>query len=220
MSRTASLSHHPREDLLWDHYRGALAPGLALTVSAHLDVCARCREELRVFDAVGGALLDEIEGVAMSEDALDLAMARIERPQEPEAPAPRHPRFLKGLDLPPSLRSARIAGRYWAAPGVWMAPIRLDGTDPKDKTYLMSVSKGMVMPEHSHRGHEVTMVLKGRFSDAAGEYGPGDFVLCDQRICHSPVMANDEDCVCLVWQDALIVPKTWLGKLLQPLARI
>ena len=220
MTRDSAITHHPGDDLLSDYHRGVLAPGLALAISAHADTCPHCRASLELFDAVGGALLDDVEGVAMSESALDLALARIERPEE-AAPAQGHrPDFLAGVDLPDSLDTARIPGRYWAAPGVWMAPVRLDGARSNDKTYLMSVKRGMVMPEHSHRGHEVTLVLKGRFSAAMGEYRPGDFVLCNQHTCHSPVMADDEDCLCLVWQDATILPKTWLGKLLQPLARI
>jgi putative transcriptional regulator len=215
-----SLRHHPNEDMLWAYHRGALAPGLALSVATHVETCAHCRAELALYDAIGGALLEAADNVAMADDALDLALARIERPDTPEAAKPRRPRFLDGMALPDSLRDADIPGRYWAAPGVWMAPVRLDGARPEDKTYLMAVKAGMVMPEHSHQGREVTLLLKGRFSDIHGDYGVGDFILCDENVSHSPAMTPDEDCLCLVWQDAPILPKTWLGKLLQPLARI
>lgn len=221
MSRAAAIAHHPGEDLLWDYYRGTAAPGLALIVSAHLEACPHCRRELKVFDAVGGALLEDIAGIALSDSALDLALARIERPGAPESyeEAARLPAFLAGIDLPNVMRSVDIRNRYWAAPGVWMAPVRIDGAPAEELTYLMSVKAGMVMPEHTHKGNEVTMVLKGRFSDAFGEYGPSDFMLCDGQHRHSPTMGQ-EDCLCLVWQNAPIRPLTWLGKLLQPLARI
>lgn len=101
-----------------------------------------------------------------------------------------------------------------------MAPVHLDGAPPGDKTYLMAVKAGMVMPEHSHHGREATLILKGRFSDSHGQYTVGDFLLCDPDISHAPAMASDEDCLCLIWQDAPIWPKTWLGRLLQPFARI
>jgi putative transcriptional regulator len=215
-----TVRHHVTEDLLWDYHRGALPTGLRLTVATHLELCPHCRAEAAVFDAVGGALLDDIEGVEMSGNALDLALARIERPEEPVRPAAKPQReFLAGFDLPDTVATARIANRYWAAPGVWMAPIHVDDAPKGSKTFLMHVKAGMTMPEHTHRGPEVTLVLKGRFSDVYGEYSKGDIALCADEHSHSPAIL-DADCLCLVWQQAAIVPKTWLGKLLQPFARI
>lgn len=215
------VTHHPAEDVLWDYHRGRLTPGRALTVAVHLDLCPHCRSQLRLFDSIGGAFLEEIEGVELSDNALDLALARIERPETVTVPqAARHPAFLDGFALPDSLKTAVITGRYWAAPGVWMAPVHLDGAPLSDKTFLMSVKAGMVMPEHTHRGIETTIVLKGRFSDVFGEHQVGDYTSCDESHRHSPSIAEDGDCLCLVWQDAAIRPLTLLGKLLQPLARI
>jgi len=212
---------HPPEDLLWDYHRGRLSPGMRLAIRTHMEMCPQCRSELKLFDSIGGALLDEIEGVALSDNALDLALARIERPEEPEPAATvKTPAFLEGFDLPESLKSAHIPGRYWAAPGVWMAPVKFDEDVQGTKTYLMFVKRGMVMPEHTHRGREITLMLKGNYSDQGGTYRRGDFVLCDEAVCHSPAMGGDEDCLCLVTQEGLILPKTWLGKLLQPFARI
>ncbi len=216
-----NVSHHPGEDLLWDYYRGALPAGKALVVRTHLELCAHCRGDLNLFDAVGSAMLEQVEGVAMADNALDLALARIERPEEAsvEAQPAALPAFLNGFDLPPGLHDSAIRGRYWAAPGVWMAPVDT-GAGKWAKTFLMFVKAGMVMPEHTHRGLEMTLVLKGRFSDVHGDYRVGDVTCCDDDICHSPAIAADEDCLCLVYQEAPIIPKTWLGKVLQPFARI
>ncbi|MGA9658320.1 MAG: ChrR family anti-sigma-E factor [Asticcacaulis sp.] len=211
--------HHPDDMLLWDYHRGACSPGLSLTLSAHLSFCQHCCNELRLMDNIGGALLEEVQGVDMSDSALELALARIDRPVD--APAIRQvPAFLKGLALPTALRQAAFKNRYWAAPGVWLAPLDIEHAPKGSKTFLMHVAAGMVMPEHTHRGMEATLVLKGRFSDCFGAYGVGDFIVCDDRHSHSPMIADDEDCLCLAAQDAAIIPKTLLGKLLQPFARI
>jgi len=219
------IGHHPAEDMLWDYYRGALKPGLGLVVRSHLDLCPHCRGDIALFDAIGGAMLDKAEGVAMADNALDLALARIERPETPVvAPvkAPRKaPAFLDGVELPQALKSSRIRGRYWVAPGVWLARV-----DPPDAgrdahfTYLLHVPPGMAMPEHTHRGRETTIVLKGSFKDGKNRYEVGDFVYCDDQDCHSPKTEAREDCICLIAHDAPIVPMTWLGKILQPFARI
>jgi putative transcriptional regulator len=218
------VTHHPSEDMLWDYYRGALKPGLDLVVRSHLELCSHCHDDLVLFHAIGSAMLDEVEGIAVSDTALDLALARIERPDTPvpEAPvkAPRKaPAFLDGVDLPQTLKGAHIHGRHWVAPGVWLARVDVAGAG-KSPTYLLRVPPGMAMPEHTHRGRETTVVLKGRFSDSKGEYKVGDFVCCDDDDCHSPAVAADGDCICLIAQESPIVPMTWLGRILQPFARI
>jgi putative transcriptional regulator len=219
------IGHHPAEDILWDYYRGALKPGLRLVVRSHLEVCPHCRGDIALFDAVGSALFDAVEGVAMSDNALDLALARIERPETPVvAPVQavrKAPAFLDGIELPQALKDSRIHGRYWVAPGVWLA--RVDppaaGRDARF-TYLLRVPPGMAMPHHTHRGRETTLVLKGSFKDGKHRYEVGDFVLCDDEDCHSPETEAHEDCICLIAHDAPILPTTWLGKVLQPFARI
>ena len=220
----STAHYHPSEVMLWDYYRGALTPGLALVVRTHLEMCADCRDDLRLFDGIGAVMLAEAEGVAMSDNALDLALARIERP-EAEAPATdkataRHPRFLDGFELPDSLKVMVIKDRYWAVPGVWMAPIETGEAPKGTKTYLMFVKAGMTMPQHTHRGVETTVVLKGRFSDHNGDYCVGDMAVCTAEDSHAPAISAEEDCLCLVWQDGTIIPQTWLGRVLQPFARI
>ncbi len=217
--------HHPSEDVLWDYYRGALKPGLALVVRSHLELCPHCRNDLVLFDGIGAALLDEVDGVAMADNALDLALARIERPDttdaKPVKPAHKVPAFLDGVALPAALKDMRIRGRTFVAPGVWLARVDIPGTGrDKNLTYLLHVPPGMAMPEHTHRGRETTVVLKGRFSDDRGTYEVGDFACCDDEHCHSPAVAEDGDCICLIAQEQPIVPMTWLGRFLQPFARI
>jgi putative transcriptional regulator len=223
-----SAVHHPGEDLLWDYFRGTLAPGLSLSVRTHLDLCPQCRDDMRVFTAIGGAMLDSVESIAMSDNALDLALARIERPIErPKTPADptaksikRQP-FLEGFELPETLKNVEVKSRYFVAPGVWLAPIVLAGAAKGAKTYLMYVRAGMAMPEHTHRGREITVMLQGQYQDHKGLYKRGDFAECDETDdCHTPAMVGDVDCLCLVAQEAAIIPKTWLGWLLKPIARI
>ena len=219
-----STHHHPGDDLLLDYYRDALAPGLTLAIRTHLDLCAHCRSGLRVFEAIGGELIDEIDGVALSDSALDLALARIERPDAAalsEAKPLKRPKYLEGIALPASLQAVAIKDRYWVAPGVWMAPVELEGQPQSAKTYLMHVKAGMAMPEHTHKGLEMTVMLAGRFKDHKGSYVRGDMSICnDSDDRHSPVMEGDEDCLCLVAQEAKIVPQSFWAWALQPFARI
>lgn len=215
-----SITHHIDELILLDYHRGRLNAGQSLLVATHVEMCARCCTSLRLFDAVGGALLEEVASVDMAADALELALARIERPEAAQVTAePALPAYLRGIDLPKTVRQAAFKKRYWGAPGVWMA--HLDAPkDGRGLTYLMCVKGGMQMPVHDHQGLEMTLVLTGCFSDDGGTYRPGDCVSCDEGNHHSPLIAAEGDCLCLIAATAPIAPKTLLGKLLQPFARI
>lgn len=215
------IRHHPSEDLLLAHFQGRLTEGPSLAMEVHLERCAHCRNEMKLLSLVGGALLENADGVGLSDDAIELAMARIERPYEPAPPqsAVKAKPFLQGFDLPESL-TKRVISRYWVGPGVWIAPVATPSAPKKSKTYLLSVAPGMVMPEHGHGGAEMTMVLAGGFSDAAGDYDGGDFIEKAAEDVHAPASDPTEGCLCLITHELPIRPLTLLGKLLKPLARI
>ena len=81
-------AHHPSEAILADYASGALADGPSLVVAAHLESCSSCRRATRLFEAVGGELLEQAAPAAMQADALALALARIDRPAlQPPPPA-------------------------------------------------------------------------------------------------------------------------------------
>ncbi|MGA9659202.1 MAG: ChrR family anti-sigma-E factor [Asticcacaulis sp.] len=216
------IAHHPDEDILFEYYRGDLAPGLALSVRAHIELCHKCDDEIGLYHAIGSTLMEADAGMVMSTDALDLALARIER-RETTGPVTtvRQPDFLKGFDLPPSLRTAAIMNRRFVAPGVWLAPVALSGAPKGSKTYLLYAKPGMAVPSHDHKGREITVMLHGSYADHKGTYHRGDFAMCDATdMAHEPAMVGDEGCLCLLAQEAAIIPKTWLGWVLKPVARV
>jgi putative transcriptional regulator len=227
------ITHHPSEALLLDYYHGRLAEGPELLVATHAGMCAHCRDTLRLFPSIGGALLEDVEGLELSADALELALARIERPIE--APGASQPEtaqatahqvrsFLNAYDVPAVIK-VRTPARYWAAPGVWVAPVRTREArrtlaERKTKTYLLKVAPGLVMPMHGHGGTEMTLVLAGGFSDADGTYDVGDFIERAPGEAHSPKIDATEGCLSLITHTEPIKPKTILGFLLKPFARI
>ena len=221
-------AHPIGEDLLWDYHRGALSPGQALIVKLHLRLCTDCRETLHLFSVFGSALLANAPEVSLAANALDRAMARIERTANDHSPrtaiAPEAATEPLSIDLPdfakPVLQNLKYGRRYWAAPGVWMMPIVFSAASRGSKTYLMHVAAGMTMPAHAHRGRELTLILKGGISDDHQAYALGDVAQCFDDDIHSPAIHPDEDCLCLISQDGPIIPKTWLGRVLQPFARI
>jgi putative transcriptional regulator len=191
-----SLHHHPTEVVLAGYATGALADGPSLAVSAHLDHCAVCRGRVRLFEQVGGALLADTPQAVMADDALALALARIERPETPRAQAPT-PRLPAGVVLTSARARRGVGTRRWVGPGIWVAPVPSNHADGW-RTYLLCVPPGVAVPHHGHNGPEFTTVLQGAFSDETGLYRPGDFAESGEGLEHHPAVEGDAPCVCLI----------------------
>lgn len=209
-------SRHPSDELILDLARGVLEPGRALVVGAHLGACADCNSTLRVAEAVGGILLNELDPTALSPDALALMMARIERPGRASAAASQPADWIR---VPSEVRVALARRRRWAAPGVWVASVT-GSARSGPRSYLLGVGAGIAVPRHTHKGVELTCVLKGAFEDRGVVYGPGDFQETDETVEHQPRVTRDGECVCLAAADSSLVPRDLIGWLFQPLVRI
>ena len=211
-------AHHPSPETLLDLARGAIEPSRALVLRAHLGACAACRAAVRLGEAVGGAVIAELPPADMAADALALALAQIERPA-PVAVAtpPRQPP--DWIRVPADVLVAAARRKRWAAPGVWVAPVAHD-RETGVRSYLLGVARGMAVPRHSHRGVELTCVLKGAFEDRGMVMRPGDFAEVDESVEHRPRVTQDGECVCLIAADSPLVPRDFIGWIMQPLVRI
>lgn len=189
-------AHHPSEAVLADYATGVLADGPSLVVSAHLERCAHCRANLKLLEAVGGALIDELTPADMDDDALALALARIERPEPARPPAVRR-LGPEGLALPRALAARGVGRRRFVAPGVWVAPVPSSHPDGW-RTYLLRAPTGVAVPHHGHNGAEYTVILRGAFADGGGHYGVGDFAECGESDTHHPQAEGPEACICLI----------------------
>jgi putative transcriptional regulator len=203
--------------MILDYSRGALDAGRRRVLATHVGVCAECQADLARAEAVGGALLAELEPAEMAADALQQALARIETPPNPSSEAPR-PRA-DWIAVPPDVLVAAERRKRWAAPGVWVAPISRDRRTGA-RSYLLGVGAGIAIPRHTHRGDELVCVLKGAFEDGDQVYRPGDLAVSDDDIEHEPRVTRDGDCVCLVATDGPLVPRSLMARLFQPIVRI
>jgi putative transcriptional regulator len=209
------IKNHPSPELLTDYARGALRDGAMLVVACHLDVCATCRSEAALWEQVGGALLENAEPVALSDGALERAMALLDRQARSDR-AQHAPRFLQQFDIPSALAGKRVGFRRWVTPGIWFAPVRTAGTS-SSPTYLVFADRNVTLPLHTHGGRELTLILHGSFSDSTGTYAPGDFVETDETIHHAPSVTTDSACLCLAHSDTTMHLAGRSARLLQSL---
>ncbi len=85
---------------------------------------------------------------------------------------------------------------------------------------LLHIPAGQAMPDHGHRGMELTLVLQGAFSDGTGRYGRGDLDVETEKTQHTPVAEAGLPCICLSATDAPLRFTGFIPRMLQPLFRI
>ena len=85
---------------------------------------------------------------------------------------------------------------------------------------LLLIPAGKAMPEHSHHGTEMTLVLKGAFRDEDGVFARGDLEVADTETNHQPIAEPGEDCICLVATNAKLKFQGLLPRIAQPFVGI
>lgn len=219
------ITHHPSKEILLDYAAGALGEGPALAVATHAAMCRECVEQVEMLEAVGGALLEEVSPEPLSEGLLERTMAMLDEPEPALAvPVPVEAETVAQVPEPLLRYIGRgLAHLAWRRVGGVIAAVeevRLPIAARNVKVSLMRLKAGSLVPRHSHRGNEYTLVLAGGFSDGDNQFGPGDFVAKDPSHTHQPVVDEDGDCLCLVVLDAPLRLTGALGKLLNPFLRI
>ncbi|HVK79739.1 MAG TPA: ChrR family anti-sigma-E factor [Verrucomicrobiae bacterium] len=197
-----SGQHHPSADILVAYAAGLLEPGFGLVVAAHVEGCTHCQAQVGHYEATSGTALRELEGAALSDDALSRVMARLD-----DAPAPKF-----AVDRRPLLERLSLKPRKWVAPGVWVAAVDTPHART-NRVYVLSVGPGMPTARHEHSGAEFCTVLKGAYRDELGLFRAGDFAAADHDVNHQPMVQGDEACVCLFATEGRLQPQGLLGRL-------
>lgn len=213
--------HHPSEALLLSYAAGSLAEAEALALSAHLTLCPECRGKASAAEAIGGALLDRLGTAPVSADGLKAILARLD--DERPAPAAQSVTTAGALPgLPRALsryveEALSTTGWRMAGPGVQQLRLRTSGAA---RARLLRLKPGTPLPEHSHRGTEITLLLSGSYTDELGQFARGDVAELDESVTHRPVVDADETCVALVVTDAPLKFSGLMARLAQPLIGI
>jgi putative transcriptional regulator len=82
---------------------------------------------------------------------------------------------------------------------------------------LLKIKPGRRMPDHGHRGSELTLILDGAYTDKTGTYRAGDVADLGDDLEHRPVADAMHGCICVVASEQPARYKTMLQKLIQPL---
>ncbi len=210
---TTEIKHHLTDDLLAAYSAGSLPEAFSLVVATHVSLCDDCRARLGSYDALGGEVLAATEAVHVGAGCLAATLARIA--SSPLAAA--RPIGATGI-FPAPLRDyvgGDVPAVRWRSVGLGVKQAILP-VEPGATVRLLRIPAGGVMPDHSHRGREMTLVLQGAFSDAGGRYARGDVEIADEEVQHTPVAEAGEDCICLAATEAPLKFRALLPRLAQP----
>lgn len=218
------IRHHPADELLLSLVSGALPIGLRLVTQTHLELCPACRERVAMLRAVGGAVLDEQPEAAMRADALARALDRIDQLEQAEradgTPTPRKvpapPPLPAGAIWPKALAGCSATRWRWLGPGMRWSRVTVPDA-PEANVFLLRIGAGKYLPQHTHRGTELTQIIYGHFHDGRALFGPGDFDLADDDVHHQPVVQDGSECICVAAVDGRLhfdgLIARWFGSL-------
>lgn len=82
-------------------------------------------------------------------------------------------------------------------------------------TSLLHIAPSGGVPEHTHKGFELTLLLEGEFSDEQGDYVAGDFIMLDGRHQHNPISAKG--CLCYTVANGALHFTKGINKILNPI---
>jgi len=215
MNDMTQIKHHLTDQLMMGYAAGALPEAFNLVVATHLSMCDSCRAAAQAYDAIGGAILETDTRVSVADDALAETLALI-------AQGPSVSKPLNNSDVSAPL-AAYIGGSLrdvkWRSVGMGVRQAVLS-TSKLATARLLYIPAGAAVPDHGHRGTELTLVLQGAFRDATARFAEGDVEVANEDLNHTPVAEIGEDCICLAATDAPLRFNSWIPRIAQPFLRI
>jgi putative transcriptional regulator len=210
----SAITHHIPDAMLAAYAAGNLPHAFAVTVAAHVSLCTQCRVALEAHQAVGGAILEEVGAVAVSSSLKDSILSQLDAPFTHEPVYER-----SGIYPGPVMEALKGRGPRWKSLGMGVRQDILSA-DSNGSVRLLYIPPGQAVPDHSHNGLELTLVLQGSFSDETGHFGVGDLEIANEDLEHTPVADRGAACICLAATDARLRFRALVPRLLQPLFRI
>lgn len=214
---THHIAHHLTDPLLMAYSAGTLPEAFSLTVAAHISLCDECRARLGAFDSIGGEILENGDVSQMAGGSMEAALAAAKC----GAAAPVRPPSKAGI-LPAPLQDyvgGDLDAVGWRPVGMGVRQAILH-TQGGATARLLHIKAGAAVPDHGHRGIELTLVLQGAFADAGGRFARGDIEIADEDLDHTPIADAGIDCICLAATDAPLRFRSWIPRLVQPFLRI
>jgi len=201
-----SVTHHPNDATLMEFAAGSLSEPLAIVVASHLELCSVCRSAMPIFSEIGGAfMVREVQAPPEEEAAYERLLARLDNDSTvtPAFEGRAREASASAGDLPSSLARLVRGGLdsiEWrkVIPGADDWQLHFQTSDGDHSLRFLRAQPGRELPEHSHAGTELTLVLRGALRDGNKILMRGDVTDLDNEGTHNPVVHGDEPCFCVI----------------------
>ncbi len=100
---------------------------------------------------------------------------------------------------------------------LWQAQIDIGNGQLAQFIYM---EKDGSIPEHTHKGNELTLVIDGEFSDGISQYDSGDYINLNSSHTHTPCTASEEGCLVFSVIDQPLYFTSGWAKLVNPLSNL
>lgn len=210
---------HPTQQQLQKFADGTIDPVMGLVVAAHVDMCECCQQQVAKFEE---ALSDDV--FTISEDTIltsemEQMMQTIMESSSPSEGAycevPHVELDGRFFQLPRALGSfakrtdgwSHLVGKLWQSSAVISGDV---------KGHFVFLGPGAQVPEHTHKGDEVTLVIDGEFEDEFGLYKEGDFIVRNGEHQHTPKTVSANGCLVFTIVDEPLHFTSGVARLLNP----
>lgn len=215
------IKHHPEHALLKGFADGQLSTSLSVAISAHVEMCPKCQLAIEALTSKAVEqefAVDTTDSVELDSDMLSM-IDSITSDELIEFPVTREPvvETVKGTQycLPRSV--AAVQRGKWQGLGK-ISRSRLLVEEGPVHASLLHIDKDGNVPEHTHNGFELTLLLDGSFEDETGTYVKGDFIWLDGKTVHSP--KSTDGCLCYTVVSDSLQFTSGLSKLLNPIGAL
>jgi putative transcriptional regulator len=225
------IKHHPKFELIQQFVNGELPASLSAGISIHAEMCPKCLQKITElteqvaeisfedslstqFDVTNKPVIGSLsESQELDFDAMidsitqsnDIALEKNRVATKIE--------YKNGFYTLPSAISNMAFGKNTSFGKLTRTRVQLN--ENEIHTSLLHIAPGGGVPEHTHKGFELTVLLAGSFHDAEGEYVKGDFIMLDGSDQHNPV--SDNGCLCYTVANDALHFSQGINKLLNPI---
>jgi putative transcriptional regulator len=220
------IKHHPKFELIQRFVTGDLPASLSAGIAIHADMCSECQQQIaQLTEQLSYASFEEVhldKFIADEPDSnlgnidFDQAIAAITESNEIdiiEPPIEKTITFKDKVYSLPSVLNNMALGKTASIGKLARTRIQLDENEIHSS--LLHIEPGGSVPEHTHNGFELTVLIAGKFSDETGEYVPGDFIMLDKKHQHHPV--SEKGCLCFTVANDSLHFTQGINKLLNPI---
>ncbi len=219
------ISFHPSATDLQTFSAGNSEPAMALMISAHVDMCRQCQKACQAFQEQMSEQMFEQSKVAdtLPPDYQQMMEQITTLPIKRSPIVSPHPTSVeldgKTFEVPRTLRRYVSKTGNWSrlVGKLWQAPVDLGDMGKANFIYM---EKGGKVPEHTHKGSEITLVIDGQYGDGMHEYDCGDLTILNHTHKHLPHSEADDGCLVFSIVDKPLYFTSGVARLLNPFSHL